>query len=60
MKYKFCSFRINVTKYDVTFATKGVLNPLTVATLLTQVAVLPLRYNLDMDHRKHFVVIRRV
>jgi len=23
MKYKFCSIRINVTKYDVTFATKG-------------------------------------
>jgi len=23
MKYKFCSFRINATKYDVTFATKG-------------------------------------
>jgi len=23
MKYKFCSIRINVTKYDVTFVTKG-------------------------------------
>jgi len=23
MKYKFCSIRINVIKYDVTFATKG-------------------------------------
>jgi len=23
MKYKFCSVRINVTKYDVTFFTKG-------------------------------------
>jgi len=22
MKYKFCSIRINVTKYDITFATK--------------------------------------
>jgi len=27
MKYKFYSIRINVTKYDVTFATKGVLPP---------------------------------
>jgi len=25
MKYKFCSIRINVTKYDITFATKEVL-----------------------------------
>jgi len=23
MKYKFCRIRINVTKYDITFATKG-------------------------------------
>jgi len=23
MKHKFCSIRINVTKYDITFATKG-------------------------------------
>jgi len=23
MKYKFCSIRINVTKYDFTFSTKG-------------------------------------
>jgi len=23
MKYKFCNIRINVTKYAVTFATKG-------------------------------------
>jgi len=23
MRYKFCSIRINITKYDVTFATKG-------------------------------------
>jgi len=28
MKYKFCNIRINVTKYDVTFATKeGFLTP---------------------------------
>jgi len=27
MKYKFCSIRINVTKCDVTFATKGGSNP---------------------------------
>jgi len=26
MKYKFCSIRINVTKGDVTFATKGGFN----------------------------------
>jgi len=25
--YKFCSIRINVTTYEVTFATKGVGNP---------------------------------
>jgi len=25
MKYKFCSIRINVTKYDIIFATKGSL-----------------------------------
>jgi len=25
MKYKFCSIRIDVTKYDVTFATEGVV-----------------------------------
>jgi len=25
MKYKFCSIRISVTKYEVTFATKGVV-----------------------------------
>jgi len=29
MKYKFCSIRVNATKYDVTFATKGVSNPQT-------------------------------
>jgi len=23
MKYKFCSIRLNVTKYDVTFTTRG-------------------------------------
>jgi len=28
MKYKFCSIRINVTKYDVTFDTKGGSNSL--------------------------------
>jgi len=28
MKYKFCIIRINVTKYDVTFSTKGDSNPL--------------------------------
>jgi len=27
MKYKFCNIRINVIKYDVTCATKGVLTP---------------------------------
>jgi len=27
MKYKFSSIRINVTKYDITFATNEVLNP---------------------------------
>jgi len=27
MKYKFCSIRINVTKYDVTFATGGSITP---------------------------------
>jgi len=27
MKYKFCSICINVTKFDVTFVTKGVLPP---------------------------------
>jgi len=27
MKYKFCGICINVTKYVVTFATKGVSNP---------------------------------
>jgi len=26
MKYKFCNNHINVTKYDVTFATKGSFN----------------------------------
>jgi len=26
-EYKFCSIRINVTKYDVTFVTKGGSNP---------------------------------
>jgi len=36
MKYKFRSICINVTKYDVTFATKGGFNPqnLSVATPL--------------------------
>jgi len=35
MKYKFCSIHINVTKYDVTFATKEwVLTPNPVATPL--------------------------
>jgi len=34
MKYKFCSIRINVTKYDVTSATKGGFNPPLVATPL--------------------------
>jgi len=35
MNYKFCTIRINVTKYDVTFATKGGgFNPLPVATPL--------------------------
>jgi len=29
MKYKFCSFRIYATKYDVTVATKGGLTPKT-------------------------------
>jgi len=29
MKYKFCAIRINVTKYDVTFVTKGGFNPQT-------------------------------
>jgi len=39
MKYKFCSIRINVTKYDVTFTTKGEFLPLPppVATLLDYV-----------------------
>jgi len=23
MKYKFCTIRLNITKYDVAFATKG-------------------------------------
>jgi len=27
MKYEFCSIRVNVTKYDVTFATKEVFQP---------------------------------
>jgi len=27
MKYRFCSIHINVTQYEVTFATKGVLTP---------------------------------
>jgi len=35
MKYKFCSIHINVTKYDVTFATKGVYPPAPVATALS-------------------------
>jgi len=35
MKYKFCSIRINVTKYDVTFATKrGSKPPSVLATPL--------------------------
>jgi len=35
MKYRFCSIRINVTKYYVTFATKGGLTtPYPVATPL--------------------------
>jgi len=29
MKYKFYSIRINVTKYDITFATKEGFNPKT-------------------------------
>jgi len=29
MKYKFCSICINVTKYEVTFATNGELTPYT-------------------------------
>jgi len=33
MKFKFCGIRINVTKYDVTFATKReVLTPRSYAT----------------------------
>jgi len=28
MKYKFCSIRINATKYDITFVTKRGLTPL--------------------------------
>jgi len=37
MKYKFCRIRINVTKYDVTFATKwGVLTPPPMATPLDE------------------------
>jgi len=27
MKYRFCSIRINVTKYDITFVTKGAILP---------------------------------
>jgi len=27
MRYKFCSIRVNVTKYNVTIATKGASNP---------------------------------
>jgi len=37
MKYKFCSIRINVTKYDVTFAIKGILTfKISMATPLVQ------------------------
>jgi len=36
MKYKFCSIRINVTKYDVTFATKGVLTPTHCSTCMSK------------------------
>jgi len=33
MKYKFCSIRINVNKYDDIFATKGGSNPQTPVAL---------------------------
>jgi len=39
MKYKFCSIRINTSKYDVTFATRGGggVNPQPVATTLHEI-----------------------
>jgi len=35
MKFKFCSFCINVTKYDVTFAAKGRPTPSMATSLKT-------------------------
>jgi len=40
MKYKFCSIRTNVTKYDVTFAIKGEFN--SQKSVATPLGVIPI------------------
>jgi len=63
MKYKFCSFCINVTKYDVTFSTMGGSNSPKTPMVTPLVAV---QYMLRMSHKclitknRRFILLNKV